>query len=70
MIKPIHNARFHLPPVYGVPASTYMAYVYPLPVIIGGYFVMQWTVGISHANIGVNGEKLKHRKDLQQVEGR
>ena len=36
-----------------------MQLVYPWPVIIGGYYVMQWAIGRSHASIGDRGEKLR-----------
>ncbi len=65
MIKPIHNARFPLPRLFGVHASVYMQLIYPLPVLVGGYFVMNWAIEQSHKNIGVNGEKLRSRHDLE-----
>jgi len=105
VIKPIHSARFPLPDVLGVPATSYMRraasestgrvalqsaldarrrrqrassttarddasarsvnarerrqFVYPWPVIIGGYYVMQWAIGRSHDSIGARGERLR-----------
>lgn len=45
-------------------ASVYMQFFYPIPVIVGGYFVMNWAIAQSEKNIGVNGEKLRNRRDL------
>jgi hypothetical protein len=42
----------------------YMQFVYPIPVWIGGYFVMTWALEQSEKNIGINGEKLRSRRDL------
>ena len=64
MIKPIHAARIPLPRIFGIHASTYMQFVYPLPVWIGGYFVLSWGIAQSEQNIGKGGEKLKSRRDL------
>ena len=64
VIKPIHNARIPLPTIFGVHASTYMQFIYPLPVWIGGYFVMNWAMKESEKNIGEGGEKLRARRDL------
>ena len=36
-------------------------FVYPVPVMIGGWFVMQWTISKSHENIGERGEKLRQK---------
>ena len=64
VIKPIHATRIPLPKLFGVHPATYMQFVYPLPVWIGGYFVMSWAIAQSEKNIGKNGEKLKHRQEL------
>ena len=40
VIKPIHGTRIKLPDLLGVPAATYMQFVYPVPVVVGGYYVM------------------------------
>ena len=61
VIKPIHGTRIKLPDVLGVPAATYMQFVYPVPVVVGGYYVMQWAIGRSHASIGPRGERLRER---------
>lgn len=64
VIEPIHKTRIYLPPVRGIPAATYMQFVYPVPVVVGGWYVMQWAISRSHENIGQNGEKLRDRRDL------
>jgi hypothetical protein len=64
VIKPIHNAKVPLPPLFGMHASTYMQFLYPLPVFIFGYFSMTWAIEQSHKNIGIRGEKLREMKDL------
>ena len=61
VIKPIHGTRIKLPDVLGVPAATYMQFVYPVPVVVGGYYVMQWAIGRSHASIGPRGERLREQ---------
>ena len=48
----------------GYPGHIYMQFVYPIPVLVGGYFVMSWAIEQSEKNIGVNGEKLRSRQDL------
>mmetsp|Transcript_5885 Transcript_5885/g.17178 ORF Transcript_5885/g.17178 Transcript_5885/m.17178 type:complete len:99 (+) Transcript_5885:141-437(+) len=65
VIKPIHGARFPLPRILGVHASTYMQFVYPVVVFSGGMWVMSWAISQSEVNIGKNGEKLRSRGDLQ-----
>jgi len=65
VIRRIHGARVVLPAIWGVPAHVYMGFVYPIPVLVGGYYVMQWAIGKSHENIGERGEKLRGRSDLQ-----
>lgn len=42
-----------------------MQVVYASSVMFGGYIVMNWAIGQSEKNIGVNGEKLRSRRDLQ-----
>ena len=66
VIKPIHNARFPLPRLFGVHASVYMQFVYPFPVLVGGYVVMNWAIEQSVKNIGEKGEKLRGRRDLHR----
>ena len=61
VIKPIHSTRILLPDILGVPAHQYMQVVYPIPVIVGGYYIMQWAIGRSHESIGESGEKLRER---------
>mmetsp|Transcript_9892 Transcript_9892/g.25145 ORF Transcript_9892/g.25145 Transcript_9892/m.25145 type:complete len:96 (+) Transcript_9892:23-310(+) len=65
VIKPIHRTRIKLPPIFGIPAYSYMRFFYPIPIVVGGYYVMQWAIHRSHENIGVDGEKLRDRKDLR-----
>ena len=69
VIKPIHGARIKLPDVLGVPAATYMQFVYPVPVVVGGYYVMQWAIGRSHASIGPRGERLRDRPGFRPDAG-
>ena len=59
VIKPIHGTRIMLPVVLGIPASTYMSFIYPIPVVISGYYVMQWAMQQSEKNIGKDGSKLR-----------
>ena len=63
VIKPIHNAKFPLPRLFGVHAAVYMQFVYPLPVLVGGYLAMTWAIDQSHKNIGERGEKLRPRRN-------
>ena len=69
VIKPIHGTRIKLPDVLGVPAATYMQFVYPVPVVVGGYYVMQWAIGRSHASIGPRGERLRERPGFRPDAG-
>jgi len=64
VIKPIHKARMPLPRIFGIHASTYMQVLYPIPVLVGGYFSYLWAIDQSRKNIGENGEKLRSRRDL------
>lgn len=48
----------------GIHAATYMQFIYPSIVMVGGYCVMSWAIEQSHKNIGLNGEKLRKRNDL------
>ncbi len=64
VVEPIHKARFPLPKILGVHGSTYMQFVYFSAVMGGGMLIMNWAIHQSEKNIGVNGEKLRHRTDL------
>ena len=64
VIKPIHAAKIPLPRILGVPASSYMQFVYPVPVFVIGYMSYTFAVEQSLKNIGENGEKLRNRRDL------
>ena len=66
VIEPIHKTRIYLPPIRGIPAATYMQFVYPVSTVVVGWFVMQWAISRSHENIGLNGEKLRNRQDLRR----
>ena len=50
-------------------AATYMQFVYPVPVVVGGYYVMQWAIGRSHASIGPRGERLRDRPGFRPDAG-
>mmetsp|Transcript_4447 Transcript_4447/g.5806 ORF Transcript_4447/g.5806 Transcript_4447/m.5806 type:complete len:98 (-) Transcript_4447:227-520(-) len=64
VVKPIHNTRIPLPRIFGVHASVYMQFVYPTLVVITGIVLLKVTTEQSHKNIGINGEKLRQRRDL------
>ena len=66
VIKPIHGTKILLPDIAGIPAHQYMQFVYPWPVIVGGYYIMQWAIGRSHDSIGEAGEKLRDRDGFKQ----
>ena len=70
VIKPIHGTRIALPDLLGVPATSYMQLVYPVPVVVGGYYVMQWAIGKSHDSIGAAGEKLRDRPNFRPAPAR
>lgn len=44
VIKPIHSTRIKLPVILGVPGHIYMQFIYPIPVLVGGYAIMQWAI--------------------------
>ncbi|KAJ1458978.1 hypothetical protein M885DRAFT_613880 [Pelagophyceae sp. CCMP2097] len=67
VIKPIHNYRLHLPPIYGVHPMTYMQFVYPVGVLFGGYWVMQWAISYApkDADVAAAAESAKaERKEV------
>jgi len=66
VVKPIHGTKILLPDIAGIPAHQYMQFVYPWPVIVGGYYIMQWAIGRSHDSIGEAGEKLRDRDGFKQ----
>lgn len=51
---------------YPLPRSgqRFMAFVYFSIPVIGGYGIMQWAIGKSHASIGEHGEKLPEQDRL------
>jgi hypothetical protein len=65
VVKPIHNTKILLPRVMGVHAATYMQFVYFGVIFGGGILVMNWAIEQSHKNIGINGEKLRNRTELE-----
>jgi len=66
----IHAFRIPLPPA----GQKFMGLVYFTIPVIGGYNIMQWAIGQSEANLGVQGEKLdtsseadRHRQQSKRV---